>query len=131
MLTAFTIGTTILIVLFCISLAKEWEELASIIAVILVIGGLICWGAIGSFVEVKVKGKLLPKNKYEILIGEDKIIVTNLFDKKITNTFEDAKTYNIISNKKDKYYLELTEYNMYGYAIKTSIVVKDLRFIAR
>jgi hypothetical protein len=130
MLTVFTIITTIFIILLGISLVKGWEESAAVYTAILIIGGLICWGIIGCLTEVKATGKLVQKNKYEILIGEDKIIVTNMFTK-TTETFEDARTYNIIANKKDKYYLELTEYNMYGHAINTTIVVKDLRFIAK
>lgn len=130
MLTIFTVITTALIILIGVSLVKEWEELASVSLAILIVGGIICWGLIGSFTEVSATGKLVSKDKYEVLIGEDKVIITNLYTS-TTQTFEDAKTYNIIENKKDKYYMELTEYNMYGSAIKTSIVVKDLRFTAR
>lgn len=130
MLITLTVVTTIFIMILFVSIANDWDELAAVSVTVLIMGGIIGWGLIGSFTEVKIIGKVIPKDKYEILIGEDKIVITNLYSK-VTNTFEDARTYNIIANKKDKYYLELTEYNMYDCEIKTTIVVKDIRFIKK
>lgn len=131
MLTTFSIITGILLVIFCFSLSKEWEGLSIISGIFLVLIGLICWGVVGCAEATRVTIRVLPKSNYEVLIGEDKIIVTNLYNKDLTQTFEDARTYNIIKNKNDKYYLEITRYNMYGYNLGTGIEIKDLRFIAR
>lgn len=130
MLATFTILTTIFLILFFLSLTKEWEVLAVASGFILVVGGLICWLVLGFTHDVKVSGKIIPKNNYEILIGEDKIIITNLYTK-LTQTMDDARSYNIITKDKDKYYIEYTYYNMYNGIIKTEIEIKDLRFIVK
>jgi vancomycin permeability regulator SanA len=128
MLATFSIITGILLVIFCFSLSKEWEAMPVISGALLILIGLICWCVIGTAETTKVTIKVVPKSNYEILIGEDKIIVTNMYNK-LTETFDDARTYNIIKNKTDKYYLEYTKYNMYGYNLGSFIEIKDLRFI--
>jgi ABC-type transport system involved in multi-copper enzyme maturation permease subunit len=130
MLTIFTIITSILIISFVYSLVKEWEGAAIALGLILFSQLLICWAAIGCTETVKVSIKLVQKDNYEILIGEDKIIITNRYNK-LTQTFDDASTYNIITKNRDKYYLEYTTYNMYGYNMGSYIEVKDLRFTTR
>jgi len=130
MLTIFTIITTILIISFVYSILKNWEGASIALGVILFFQSLVCWVAVGCMETVKVSIKLVPKDNYEILIGEDKIIITNRFNK-LTQTFDDASTYNIITKNKDKYYLEYTTYNMYGYNMGSYIEVKDLRFTTR
>jgi len=130
MLIIFTIATTILIILVSIGIAKDIELLTAISLFLLITGGIICWALVGTMETIKATAKVIPKEKYEILIGEDKIVITNLYNKN-TETFEDASRYNIITQNRDKYYLEIIEYNMYGYDIKTSIEVKDSRFIEK
>ena len=125
-----TIITTILILLLILAIIQGWENLGITSGLLLLIGGLIMWLGVGTVNTVRVVVKIVPKEKYEILVGEDKVIITNLYSK-LTETFTDAATYNIIKDKRDICYLEITEYNMYGFDTGTKIEVKDKRFISR
>lgn len=130
--------TSLFLILLCLSITFEWKDMAginelivTILITILIFIVIIFWFVIGFMRTETAHGKIVPKEKYEILIGEDKIIITNLYNKKITETIEDAARYNTIIHNKDKYYIEITEYDMYGDKIKTTIDIKDLRFIGK
>lgn len=128
MLAISSVITGVLLILIFLSFAFEWENIGAYSLVALVAVVFIFWLVIGFGRSETAQGKVVKKDKYEILIGEDKIIITNLYDKKITQTFEDAATYNLITHNRDKYYLEIIEYDMYGFENGHTIVIKDERY---
>lgn len=129
MLIIISIITAILGMLFIIGIVDDKDGLASISGFLLFIVAAFGWILCGCLFPVTYHMKSISKEKYELLIGEDKVVVTNLFTK-TTKTFKDAKTYNIITNKKDKYYFEISNENMYGVTLEAiDIRIEDLRFL--
>jgi hypothetical protein len=124
MLLTLVIITSLLVVLLTLSLIYDWEGATVTAVILLVLVGILGWLFAGATVAVKEKYKIIPKNNFEILIGKDKVILTDIYTD-YTQTFKDAKSYNIINDKIDNYYIEDKSYNMYNFKIDKTIIITD------
>ena len=82
------------------------------------------WVFAGFSYENETKYKILSDKSLEILVGENKIFITEYNTNK-TYIFDDAKTYNFITDTTKKYYVERLTYSMYGLLINNEIIITD------
>jgi len=130
MLITFTIITGVLFILLSLAFIFELDWLGITSIILLIIMAIICWLMVGLMATENTKCKLVPKENYEILIGEDKIVVTNHYNEML-EIFYDAKTYNILTHKDKYYFIEYHNYNMYGGHIGKGFEIKDERFLKK
>ncbi len=82
------------------------------------------WGLAGLTYENETKYKILSDKSLEIFVGKNKIFITEYNTNK-TYIFDDAKTYNFITDTTKKYYVERLTYSMYGLLINNEIIITD------
>lgn len=121
---ALIIITAILVLCLVLSIIFNWETIVITSILFLIFIGLVGWFGIGMNATSKIKYEIVPKNNFEVIISEkySKIILLN---DNINETFNDAKTYNIVNKEEDNYYIEKKEYNIYNRLINVSYIITD------
>lgn len=106
------------------STLKDYEGWQLIFGLTLGIVIVFGWLLVGITMPISTSIERIPKNEIEVIVGKDKVIVTDMRSDK-TSVLFDAKTYNSVSIDKDSTFNLEQDLNMYGIEINNARIVKN------
>lgn len=114
------ITTAISILGLLIAIMYKSDTLTGVFGFVLGLLVALGWLLFGCKGTIERKFEKIPREKIEIIVGKDRVVVTETELNK-TVIFEGAKVYNAVTKDKDStFYIERC-YNMYGYEIEVDI----------
>jgi len=93
--------------------------------VALIFVAILGYVVLGGLVPINTKKVIEAKSNFDIVVSPTKVFIT---DKKSTKTyiFDDAATYNLITQKKDSINFKFEyKYNMYSIEIEKNLIVEN------
>lgn len=120
MLTVFVVLTAVGFLCLLIGFLFDKEGWSATGTIGLVAIGLICWGLLACTVPNRTVEFKVAKKDFDVVYCKTKVFVTQIKTDD-TYTFNDAKTYNLVSQKKDSVFIFKVKYNLYNFEIERTL----------